>query len=132
MYLLVCLDSLLKISELVIFILLRRLFLLLYSSLMLLFIVVEVLSRLADLILHEFLLYRLLFLLCLVMVGLRVIIVLCLDYLFMHLNWISFSFGLDGFLVFEVLRLFSGLCGSVVIELVLNLLFIFVSVLLVH
>jgi hypothetical protein len=79
------LDGLFKISELVIFFfLLWCLFMLLGWLLVPVLVVAEFLSRLADLILHKIILsFFLTLLLSLVVIWLRMIVVLSLDYLFM-------------------------------------------------
>lgn len=121
MGLLCCLDCLLKISELVIvFFLFGRLLMLLGWLLVLVLIVVELLSGLADLILHKILvIFRLLLFFSLVVIWLRIVVLLCLDYLIMRLLGMDLLLRLNSLLVFEVLRLLSCLCSSKVVELIL-------------
>ena len=121
MGLLCCLDCLLKISELVIvFFLFGRLLMLLGWLLVLVLIVVELLSGLADLILHKILvIFRFLLFFSLVVIWLRIVVLLCLDYLIMRLLGMDLLLRLNSLLVFEVLRLLSCLCSSKVVELIL-------------
>lgn len=122
------LDCLFKISELVIiFLFLWRLLMFLdWLLLILVIVVVELLSRLADLVLHKvFVSIGFLLFFSLVVVWLRVIVVLGLDYLFVRLLKMHVLLRLNSLLVFEIFRLLSSLCSSVVVELILLIILFF-------
>ena len=122
------LDGLFKISKLVIiFLFLWRLLMLLdWLLLILVIVVVELLSRLADLVLHKvFVSIGFLLFFSLVVVWLRVIVILGLDYLFVRLLKMHVLFRLNSLLVFEIFRLLSGLCSPVVVELILLIILFF-------
>jgi len=70
---------------------------------MLIFIVVEILSRLTELVLNKVFISILLSFLCrLIVIWLRVVVILKLDYLFMRLMKIELLLRLNSFLVFEL------------------------------
>jgi len=114
-----CLDCLFKVSKFIVFFLFRRLFMLFGRLFMLIFIVVEILSRLTELVLNKVFISILLSFLCrLIVIWLRVVVILKLDYLFMRLMKIELLLRLNSFLVFELFWLFSGFSCSKIVELI--------------